>query len=185
MQEMDTAAPYVGLFKDSGGDPPTMKDIVAAKKRLKAYHWTTQERKGLIVLVHGFGEHLGRYFHVANFFVKQGQGRMLKKTATGWLVDAGLLISDDCRDILHFETLKNIEINNVKNTLRCVHLIGESWRGFEVCGIDHLAHGLSEGFKKAYGRLELEGLLECWTQYILEEVMSLPGVGTYNLEVQT
>ena len=80
MQEMTAesiSAVYAGLFPDSDGDPPTMKDVVLKnKKRLKTYHWAAQERKGLIVLVHGFGEHLGRYFHVANFFVKQGWGSM-------------------------------------------------------------------------------------------------------------
>lgn len=122
MQEMTAesiSAVYAGLFPDSDGDPPTMKDVVLKnKKRLKTYHWAAQERKGLIVLVHGFGEHLGRYFHVANFFVKQG---------------------------------------------------------YEVYGIDHFAHGLSEGFRAAYGRLELEALMSCWSQFILEEVISMEG----------
>eukprot|EP00435_Cladocopium_sp_Y103_P037232 s907_g9.t2 len=122
MQEMtaeSTSAVYAGLFPDSDGDPPSMKDVIVKnKKRLKTYHWAARERKGLIVMVHGFGEHLGRYFHVASFFVKQG---------------------------------------------------------YEVCGMDHLAHGLSEGFRQAYGRLELEALLSCWSQFILEEVTSMEG----------
>jgi len=120
MQEMteSTSAVYAGLFPGSDGDPPSMKDVVVKSKRLKTYHWAARERKGLIVLAHGFGEHLGRYFHVANFFVKQG---------------------------------------------------------YEVCGMDHLAHGLSEGFRAAYGRLELEALQSCWSQFILEEVISMEG----------
>jgi hypothetical protein len=75
MQEMteSTSAVYAGLFPGSDGDPPSMKDVVVKSKRLKTYHWAARERKGLIVLAHGFGEHLGRYFHVANFFVKQGR----------------------------------------------------------------------------------------------------------------
>ena len=48
-------------------------------------------------------------------------------------------------------------------------------RGYEVCGMDHLAHGLSEGFRAAYGRLELEALQSCWSQFILEEVISMEG----------
>jgi len=82
MQEMteSTSAVYAGLFPGSDGDPPSMKDVVVKSKRLKTYHWAARERKGLIVLAHGFGEHLGRYFHVANFFVKQGRGRMRQMT---------------------------------------------------------------------------------------------------------
>jgi len=69
------ATPYAGLFPDGGGDPPIMTDVIIEnQKRLATYHWAVTKPKGLVVLVHGFGEHLGRYFHVANFFVKQGQG---------------------------------------------------------------------------------------------------------------
>ena len=86
MQEMaeSTWAVYAGLFPGSDGDPPSVKDLVVkGKKRLKTYHWAARERKGLIVLVHGFGEHLGRYFHVANFFVKQGRGSMRQMKGCG------------------------------------------------------------------------------------------------------
>ena len=48
-------------------------------------------------------------------------------------------------------------------------------RGYEVCGMDHLAHGLSEGFREAYGRLDLEEMLSGWSQFILEEVISMEG----------
>lgn len=69
------ATPYAGLFPDSAGDQPIMTDVIIEnQKRLATYHWAVTEPKGLVVLVHGFGEHLGRYFHVANFFVKQGRG---------------------------------------------------------------------------------------------------------------
>jgi len=113
------ATPYAGLFPDSAGDQPIMTDVIIEnQKRLATYHWAVTEPKGLVVLVHGFGEHLGRYFHVANFFVKQG---------------------------------------------------------YEVRGMDHVCHGHSEGFRHAYGLLELEVLLESWTQYILQEIVSLQG----------
>eukprot|EP00434_Breviolum_minutum_P024575 symbB.v1.2.021708.t1/scaffold1892.1/size96974/5 len=113
------ATPYAGLFPDGGGDPPIMTDVIIENhKRLATYHWAVTKPKGLVVLVHGFGEHLGRYFHVANFFVKQG---------------------------------------------------------YEVRGMDHVCHGHSEGFRHAYGLLELEVLLESWTQYILQEIVSLQG----------
>ena len=69
------ATPYAGLFPDGDGDPPIMTDVIIEnQKRLGTYHWAVTEPKGVVVLVHGFGEHLGRYFHVANFFVKQGWG---------------------------------------------------------------------------------------------------------------
>lgn len=83
MQEMsmeDTAAPYLGLFADphSTSGAPTKKYLLLEnQRRLMTYHWASRLsfRRGLIVLVHGFGEHLGRYFHVANFFAEQGQQR--------------------------------------------------------------------------------------------------------------
>lgn len=83
MQEMedtaDTAAPYLGLFagphSTSDGAPTKKYLLLENQRRLMTYHWASRlsSRKGLIVLVHGFGEHLGRYFHVANFFAEQGQ----------------------------------------------------------------------------------------------------------------
>lgn len=51
----------------------------------------------------------------------------------------------------------------------------ESNAGYEVRGMDHVCHGHSEGFRNAYGLLELEVLLESWTQYILQEIVSLQG----------
>ena len=51
----------------------------------------------------------------------------------------------------------------------------ESNAGYEVRGMDHVCHGHSEGFRHAYGLLELEVLLESWTQYILQEIVSLQG----------
>lgn len=40
--------------------------------RLVGYHWEHQKPKGVIQLIHGMSEHLGRYNDVANFFVLKG-----------------------------------------------------------------------------------------------------------------
>ena len=65
-------SPYAGLF---GSPPRAAVSDFQAKKRLKLYHWaskTGESSKGLILLVHGFGEHLGRYDHVAEFYASLG-----------------------------------------------------------------------------------------------------------------
>ena len=63
-------SPYAGLF---GSPPRASTSDFQAQKRLKLHLWSpTQPKKGLLLLVHGFGEHLERYDHVAHFFTQQG-----------------------------------------------------------------------------------------------------------------
>ena len=74
MQEMkDPGAAYADLF-GSGLVCPKMSSFQSKSgKRIATYSWNTSiEKKGLMILVHGFAEHLGRYYHVANFFLKEG-----------------------------------------------------------------------------------------------------------------
>ena len=40
--------------------------------KLHIENWQIDEPKAIIILVHGFGEHIGRYHHVANFFNENG-----------------------------------------------------------------------------------------------------------------
>jgi len=72
-------APYAALFggATAGFVEPFMDTWVVPRngQRMATYRWpasTTMPRKGIIVLVHGIGEHLGRYNHVANYFAKRG-----------------------------------------------------------------------------------------------------------------
>lgn len=46
----------------------TAKDGLSLFSRI----WATPDSKAVIALIHGFGEHSGRYTHVANFFNKNG-----------------------------------------------------------------------------------------------------------------
>jgi len=39
---------------------------------MQTYHWPTESPQAVIALVHGFGEHAGRYQHVAEFFNANG-----------------------------------------------------------------------------------------------------------------
>jgi alpha-beta hydrolase superfamily lysophospholipase len=48
-------------------------------------------------------------------------------------------------------------------------------QGFEVCGIDHMAHGLSEGFDGFNGYINFDNLVENWSDFVLAEVASKPG----------
>lgn len=62
------------------------------------------------------------------------------------------------------------------------HGLSQTCAGYEVRGMDHVCHGHSEGFRAAYGLLELEVLLESWTQYILQEIVSLQGAKNWKLD---
>ena len=56
-------------------DPDTFGYRSADGRQLAAYHWAArdgQKGAGLVVLVHGMGEHLRRYDHVANALSSQG-----------------------------------------------------------------------------------------------------------------
>ncbi len=55
---------------------PAIKTFLVAKDGIKLYtqSWNLLKPKAVIALVHGFGEHIGRYEHVANFFNRNGYG---------------------------------------------------------------------------------------------------------------
>jgi alpha-beta hydrolase superfamily lysophospholipase len=42
------------------------------KTNLFARHWPVSQAKAVVGIIHGFGEHSGRYTHVADFFTKNG-----------------------------------------------------------------------------------------------------------------
>lgn len=44
--------------------------------QLVGLHWPTDRPKAVVVLLHGLGEHIERYHHVASFFQKQGYAFM-------------------------------------------------------------------------------------------------------------
>ena len=88
-------APLMGTFTNNGTSMAT-------------YRWqcSSGAPTALVVLVHGFGEHLGRYGHVANFFID---------------------------------------------------------RGYNVIGIDHICHGLSDGMAREKGCLDsFDDLVDNW-----------------------
>lgn len=125
-QQMEPGlAPYASLFGSAAeGIAPEMGNFVAPSTghRHATYCWaaaTETAGRGLIVLVHGFAEHLGRYGHVATYFAKQG---------------------------------------------------------FDVCGIDHHIHGLSEGFDSDRGYLKNAGeLVTNFSEFVLAEVVPRNG----------
>lgn len=122
MQGMDyenlkePGAPYAQLFGETQL-PSISRFVTDTGRSLATYSWSSTNQ-GVIILVHGFAEHLGRYYHVADFFVNEG---------------------------------------------------------FDVHGVDHMAHGLSDGFAGAYGKLDMDELVTSWSQYILAKVCPLAG----------
>lgn len=62
-----------------------------------------------------------------------------------------------------------------------IFLFASSSLGYEVRGIDHVVHGLSDGFRGPRGNLELEELLRCWTQFVVKEVISLEGAAEQSI----
>mmetsp|Transcript_67632 Transcript_67632/g.197950 ORF Transcript_67632/g.197950 Transcript_67632/m.197950 type:complete len:332 (+) Transcript_67632:94-1089(+) len=116
-------SPYADLF---GGREdqiePKIDNFTSGKRRLATYNWKPPSDKpcsGMMVLVHGFGEHLGRYNHVASFFANLG---------------------------------------------------------FEVCGIDLLCHGQSQGFKGSYGYVtSMDDLVKCFTDFVRAKVVPKAG----------
>jgi len=73
------------------------EDFVKLRTGVEVYHrcWTATNSKGLIVGVHGFAEHGGRYEHVGKFFADnsydfcimdlRGHGRTAEKTLRGYV----------------------------------------------------------------------------------------------------
>lgn len=59
-----------------------------SKGRMMTHHWALENPKAVIALVHGQGEHGGRYHHVANFFQERGYA-VLATDLTGHGVSAG------------------------------------------------------------------------------------------------
>ena len=58
--------------------------------RLKAYRWSPEtEPKADILLVHGGFEHLGRYEHVAQFFVAEGTTASSVSTSVDTAIQKG------------------------------------------------------------------------------------------------
>jgi len=53
---------------------PSMSTFSHDGKSMAVHRWqcASGDPSALVVLVHGFGEHLGRYGHVANFFINHG-----------------------------------------------------------------------------------------------------------------
>lgn len=118
---LDATPSYEGVF---GPVPaPAHGSFSHEGMRMTTYTWActaggggtkNTEPRQLMVLVHGFGEHLGRYRHVAAYFAA---------------------------------------------------------RGYEVVGIDHLCHGLSDGMRRARGKLKsMNVLVKNWRAYVDAEV---------------
>ncbi len=55
----------------------------ASGTKVIGYHWEHPRPRQVVVLVHGFGEHMGRYRHVAAFFNDQFQSALLGNDRVG------------------------------------------------------------------------------------------------------
>src|ERR1043165_2500856 len=51
-----------------------MRAEVTAMGRVRVRRWPADDPARLVVLVHGYGEHIGRYEHVAQALVARGSG---------------------------------------------------------------------------------------------------------------
>ena len=51
---------------------PTLSEFAGARAQITAYEWAAPDPRYLVLLLHGFGEHLGRYQHVADALVAHG-----------------------------------------------------------------------------------------------------------------
>ena len=51
---------------------PTDSLLAADGTRLKLHRWPSAPRRGTVLIVHGLGEHAGRYAHVAAWLAERG-----------------------------------------------------------------------------------------------------------------
>lgn len=121
--------------------------FVKLRTGIEVYHrcWTATNSKGLVVGVHGFAEHGGRYEHVGNFFVNnlydfcimdlRGHGRTAEKTIRGYVKSFEKYLDD-------LEAY--IEYVSSKTGHEKVHLLGHSMGGLIAV---YYAGRISKGVK--------------------------------------
>jgi alpha-beta hydrolase superfamily lysophospholipase len=84
---------------------PTATEIEGGKGRLALHRWSGEEATFVAVLVHGLGEHAGRYDHVAVALVDKGaavyagdhHGHGASDGERGLVEDMELLVDDTAR----------------------------------------------------------------------------------------
>ena len=65
--------PYEGIFPTPVQATHDRFVAPTTGNELATYRWgEVGVKRGVVLLVHGFGEHLGRYHHVAGFFAERG-----------------------------------------------------------------------------------------------------------------
>ena len=47
-------------------------DLGIEGRKITGYHWAIENPKKVVVLIHGIGEHAGRYNRMAGYFAKAG-----------------------------------------------------------------------------------------------------------------
>jgi acylglycerol lipase len=76
--------------------------------QLSGTHWTTEQPKALLILIHGMGEHHGRYVHMVPFFHTMGwnvlgydqRGHGQSEGPRGHMPHAAVL-TDDLQEVIH------------------------------------------------------------------------------------